>query len=81
MQIRAGIAQSQEDSTSLKRRTRDSPRPCRERSRCPVRVSLHRAILDGTLRSQYSSASMMVSTRLVTDGSAGSGEWLVSAWS
>ena len=30
---------------------------------------------------QYSSASMMVSTRLVTVASAGSGEWFVSAWS
>ena len=31
----------------------------------------------GCLGAQYSSASMIVITRLVTDGSAGSGEWYV----
>jgi hypothetical protein len=39
------------------------------------------ARLVAQLRRQYSSASMIVMTRRVTAGSAGSGEWYVRFWS
>jgi hypothetical protein len=47
------------------------------RTKADVRQAKRTAFLASVVFNQYSSASMIVMTRLVTEASAGSGEWCV----